>query len=509
TQFIYLASELTAAGLTAGNISSIALNVVSKLSVRPFQNLQIKMGQTGNGYLHNGSFNNVGTTLVKSLSSYATVAGLNTFVLDASFSWNGTSHLVVEICYDNGSASAGDAADVLGSYSDGTANYQMLWQNNITCSSSFSSISAYPGGLKPQAVIQLAGTGNSVETTLNATTTSYLSTNDNIYFYNSGKIVARVQNSTGFNYGCTQVIVDRAGSGANSFWGASNSTYLARKTYRIIPTTNNATGTYQITLYYTAAEKTAWEAATGHSWNNIKIVKVKSQISNYTPATPAPDGANAVEIVTPVLGTYGADYTLTGTFTTGFSGFGVGIPGSNTLPMTLLDFKGQLDKNTALLNWSTSSEQASRDFDVEKSTDGSNYYRIGTVTAAGNSSTRKEYSLRDDKLSAANYYRLRMNDMNSRSKLSEVVLLKYNTAGQNVWVVNNPFKNYIDVRLAKDAAKVRLQLVNAAGSIVEEKSFENVTALIHWQLSNDVGTGTYILRTIVDGTALSSKLIKQ
>jgi hypothetical protein len=75
--------------------------------------------------------------------------------------------------------------------------------------------------------------------------------------------------------------------------------------------------------------------------------------------------------------------------------------------------------------------------------------------------------------------------------------------------VNNPFKNYIDVRLAKDAAKVRLQLVNAAGSIVEEKSFENVTALIHWQLSNDVATGTYILRTIVDGTALSSKLIKQ
>src|SRR5205085_11494549 len=86
TQFIYLASELTAAGLTAGNVSSIALNINTKNSVRPFQNLQIKMGQTTTGYLYTSSlFNNVETSTVKSLSSYATVAGWNTFTLDTPF----------------------------------------------------------------------------------------------------------------------------------------------------------------------------------------------------------------------------------------------------------------------------------------------------------------------------------------------------------------------------------------------------------------------------------------
>lgn len=102
-----------------------------------------------------------------------------------------------------------------------------------------------------------------------------------------------------------------------------------------------------------------------------------------------------------------------------------------------------------------------------------------------------------------------MNDMNGGSKLSEIVLLKYDVDGQNVWVVNNPFRNYIDVRLAKNAAKLRLQLVSAAGSIIEEKSFANVTGFIHWQLSDDISTGTYILRSVVDGRAFSSKLIRQ
>ena len=94
---------------------------------------------------------------------------------------------------------------------------------------------------------------------------------------------------------------------------------------------------------------------------------------------------------------------------------------------------------------------ASKNFDIEKSTDGTNYYKIGSVNAAGNSSTRKDYALRDDKLSPSNYYRLRMNDLDGHYKLSNVVLVKYDVRAQNVWVINNPFKDYIEVKFAKDA----------------------------------------------------------
>ncbi len=510
-QMLYKATELTAAGFIAGNITSVGF-YMQKFSTRAYTNLQIKMGTTSASYLVNPGVTVATTTAYKTLASYTTIAGLNTFMLDTPFSWDGTSNVVVEVCYDNGTADAANFSDVLQGYSDGGTATQgnMFWQNGINCGSNFTSVTNYTSGIKPRIYIAAAVAGTQVEATLSASKTNTLAGNYDVYYYSTtGKIMARIQNASGFNYGCTQITLDRAGTGASPFWSTNAANYLASKTFRVVPTTNNLGGQYQITLYYTAAEKAGWEAATGQNWNNIKLVKVKSQISNYTASTPAPDGANAVEIVTPLLGTLGSNYTVTGTFSSGFSGFGVGIPGNNPLPITLLNFSGRLDKNTALLNWSTSSEQNSKSFEIEKSTDGNNYNTIGAVAAAGNSSTQKEYSLTDTKLSKLNYYRLRMNDLDGRNKLSQVVLLQYNSAGQNVWVVNNPFTNYLDVRMAKDAAKVKLQLIGATGNVVEEKAFANTSGFIHWSLSNKVSSGTYILRSVVDGTLFTSKLMKQ
>lgn len=512
TQMLYKASELTALGLTAGPITKVAFNIISKASTRPYQNFSIKMGLTSTAYLYNSagpSFNNVSTATVKSIASYTTVSGWNTFVLDNSFTWDGVSNLVIETCYDNGTTDANNAADGTSIYSDGSASAisEFIFANNLACGSAYSSFSLYGSGTKPQIQLQI---GNPVATTLNTAKTSYFGPDFDVPYYdNSLNIIARIASLSGFNYGCTQTTIDREGTSAQPFWNNNPANYLASKTVRVVPTINNTSGQYQITLYYSAAEKAGWEAATGQSWNNIKLIKVKSAIQNYTPATPAPDGANAVEIVTPVLGTYGPDYTVTGTFSSGFSGFGVGIPGNNPLPVTLLSFTGRLTNSTALLNWSTSTEQNAKSFDVEKSTDGITYYKIGEVKAAGISSTQKDYSLPDEKLSRMNYYRLRMNDLDGRSVLSKVVLLSYNAAGQNVWVVNNPFGQYIDLRLAKDAASVKLQLLNAAGSLVEEKTFVNTSGLVHWNLNKNLSNGTYVLRSVVDGVAFTAKLMKQ
>lgn len=512
SQILYKSTELTAAGLVAGNLTSLGFTL-QKNSIRPFSNFKIKIGNAGVSYLVDGSITVYAPTIYKTLASYTTVNGLNTFVLDAPFTWDGTSNIVVEICYDNLSAAPTDFSDVLQGYSDGGTASQgnTLWQNGINCGANFTSVGYYSLGIKPTLIIsETAGIANSVETVLSATKTATLSGNYDVYYYGStGKIMARIQNTSGFNYGCTQVTVDRAGNGATAFWNANNSTFLANKTFRVVPTTNNVSGQYKITLYYTAAEKAAWEAATGQSWNNIKMVKVKSQISNYTPATPGPDGANAVDMVTPVLGILGSDYTVTGTFTSGFSGFGVGIPGGNPLPIILVDFKGRLDNNTAVLNWSTSSELNSKSFDVEKSTDGSNFYKIGSVAAAGSSATQKNYSLRDVQLSSTNYYRLKMNDLDGRNKLSPVVLLKVNNAAQNVWIVSNPFKEYIDLRFAKEGHQAKLQLVSINGAIVSEKIIANPAGQTRWQLPTSIGAGTYVLKAVVDGKLFTHKLVKQ
>jgi hypothetical protein len=303
--------------------------------------------------------------------------------------------------------------------------------------------------------------------------------------------------------------VDRAGSGATAFWNNIAGNYLTSKTFHVVPTTNNASAQYTITLYYSAAEKAGWELATGNSWNNIKIVKVKSQISNYAPATPNPDGPGAWQIVTPILGTYGSDYTLTATFSSGFSGFAAGIPGINPLPLTLVKFDGKLNGKSALLQWTTASEQNTKNFDIEKSTDGTNYYKLGSVKAAGNSAVNKDYSFTDQQLSPNNYYRLRMNDIDGRNVLSQVVLLRVGEAPQQVWVLNNPFSDHLDLRFASRWSSAKLQLINSSGSVVAEETIRYSGQQSQWRLPDHLSRGSYLLRTYVDGLILTNKIVKQ
>jgi hypothetical protein len=283
------------------------------------------------------------------------------------------------------------------------------------------------------------------------------------------------------------------------------------RTYVIVPTSNSSNSQYEVTFYYTAAERAGWEAATGRQWADIKIIKVKSRISNYTPATPAPDGANAIEIVTPTFGTYGTDYTLTATFSSGFSGFGAGVINAENapLPVTLLDFKGRKDGRENLLEWSTTNEQNSKEFEVQKSGDGVSYRAIGRIKAAGTSTVLRNYSLRDAQVNELNYYRLNMIDIDGRSKVSPVVLIRQEAVKQNMWVVNNPFADFIEVRFAKKLFTVKLQLVTASGAVASEKVFYSISGQVHWQVPQNLARGSYILRAVVDGQLFTNKLVKQ
>ncbi len=178
------------------------------------------------------------------------------------------------------------------------------------------------------------------------------------------------------------------------------------------------------------------------------------------------------------------------------------------LPITLSAFSGQLDNKTALLKWSTSNELNARNFDIEKSTDEIHYKRIGTVNAAGNSSARKDYSFRDQNLAQHNYYRLRMNDLDGKNKMSQVVLIKYQAPTQSVIVITNPFRDRLDVQLARPGNQAKLQLINMNGSVVAEKIITNASGLISWQFNSNVSAGAYILRSQIDGKTFTNKVIK-
>ncbi len=101
TQFLYRANYLRALGMTSGAIKSIGFEIAQLNNAgAPIDGFTIKMGCTQDSVI--GTSLIAGNTTVFNPKPIFTAAGINTHVLDSEFVWDGSSNLVVEICYDNG-----------------------------------------------------------------------------------------------------------------------------------------------------------------------------------------------------------------------------------------------------------------------------------------------------------------------------------------------------------------------------------------------------------------------
>ena len=99
-QWLIKASELSALGFTAGNITSLAINVVAVgtgTSVN-LSNFTIKMGNTSAATITT-SFLTSTTTTVYGPVNYTPVVGLNTHNFSNAFVWDGTSNVVLDVCH--------------------------------------------------------------------------------------------------------------------------------------------------------------------------------------------------------------------------------------------------------------------------------------------------------------------------------------------------------------------------------------------------------------------------
>ncbi|MFZ4522579.1 MAG: T9SS type A sorting domain-containing protein [Bacteroidales bacterium] len=97
TQMLYTAAQMTAAGVPPGNLTSIGFNVVSA-SGQTMQNFTVSMGHTSSS-----SFSAfvAGLTTVYQNNYSVPGTGWRNIVLASPFNWNGTSNVIVEVCYGN------------------------------------------------------------------------------------------------------------------------------------------------------------------------------------------------------------------------------------------------------------------------------------------------------------------------------------------------------------------------------------------------------------------------
>lgn len=98
-QYLFRASELIDAGFDRGIFQNIGFEVTSKNTSAPFANFQVSMGCTNQDELSTDFI--TGLDVVFTPKDYTTVAGQNTIIFDNSFDWDGTSNIVINICFDN------------------------------------------------------------------------------------------------------------------------------------------------------------------------------------------------------------------------------------------------------------------------------------------------------------------------------------------------------------------------------------------------------------------------
>jgi len=301
----------------------------------------------------------------------------------------------------------------------------------------------------------------------------YLGPFQSIYYYNpkDGNLMLYIQNTTSHDYGCTTVEVNRAGRGATQFQVDSvafgiNTYDVTDKAFKVIPSNNNPSGAYNITLFYTEDEIAGWEAATGNTRANLEIVKTIGNISTVTPATPQ---IPTTFYQTATLGAFGNDVTITSTFNNGFSGFAAGqreIP----LPINLLNFNATMLYNkTVNLEWATVSEINNDYFTIERSTNATDWEMLTTVNGAGNSSVLLNYNTVDDApYHGTSYYRLKQTDFDGAFEYSQLRSVTFNDVISEVSIFPNPANNELTIK--GDPLELQdIQVYNVLGQNVTNK----------------------------------------
>lgn len=98
------------------------------------------------------------------------------------------------------------------------------------------------------------------------------------------------------------------------------------------------------------------------------------------------------------------------------------------VPITLLEFKGEKQGAINKLTWTTSTEINNAGFELQRSTDGVNFTKLGFINSKavnGNSNLPLAYGYNDERPLLGNgYYRLMQMDKDGKSSYSPIVLIK-------------------------------------------------------------------------------------
>jgi len=160
------------------------------------------------------------------------------------------------------------------------------------------------------------------------------------------------------------------------------------------------------------------------------------------------------------------------------------------LPVELISFGVLKMENSNYLTWSTASEKNTSFFSIEKSYDMLNFFEIGRLDAAINSSVIRNYSFNDSQINEGiTYYRLKIVDLDGHYEYSQPRLVSRSAFSETPYLVGN------DLILTPCEEGTTIKIYDVSGKLVENRQFENGNFNIQ-HLEN----GFYLIHVICNRT---------
>ena len=184
------------------------------------------------------------------------------------------------------------------------------------------------------------------------------------------------------------------------------------------------------------------------------------------------------------------------------------------LPVELLSFEGEVQKQGNYLTWVTATETNNAYFTLERSLNGSDFEAITKIVGAGSTSTSNSYEFLDRQAPiGTSYYRLKQTDFNGQSETFKTIALNRGEQNINLTIdrVESVSANVVSVVYNYHSDNVvNVHVYDAVGKLLYSDQATATRGENTHQINFSAATsGMYIL-TITDGNDVAStKILKQ
>jgi len=317
---------------------------------------------------------------------------------------------------------------------------------------------------------------------LSTTTAGTIGSNQTICSGATPSLLTSATDATNYSSYKWQSSTTSATSGFTDISGATSSTYqppaLTQTTYyqRLAISGADAFATNAVTITVISAGTISPSAGTTWSGSTQTFSSNGTSGGTWTVVTSPASGVATIDASTGVLtnalatnatGSGTVTYTVTsgGTSCTATRTFNL-YNNSGTLPVTWETVSAQKQNSQVLINWSTASEQNTKDFEVQYSTNTTNWDALATVQAAGNTTSTRNYSFTHQsplKNNTYNYYRIVQRDLDGKFSYSKIVSIVFDEPGPDFLVYPNPADKLATIYLSESS---EVSLINSAGGVV-------------------------------------------